>query len=136
MIPRPAETAGEWWEAVGWADAADASAERNGRPAPDVRDLDTLFFHDLPSDLVESMRSDPQAAVEGPTVFTQPRPLAGWPEVPTTVLSGRADRLFPLELQREVARQRLGLDVQELPGGHLHALSQPSALADRLTTTA
>jgi hypothetical protein len=31
---------------------------------------------------------------------------------------------------------RLGLDVEELPGGHLVALSQPAELADRLTRLA
>jgi pimeloyl-ACP methyl ester carboxylesterase len=132
MIPAPGETAGEWWDDVGWQAAAQASAERDGRPSPDVRDLDTLFFHDLPPDLVEVLRSDPDASVEGPPVFGQPWPLAAWPQVPTTVLSGHADRLFPLELQQTVARERLGLDVQELPGGHLIALSRASVLADRL----
>jgi len=133
MIPRPGETAGEWWDAVGWHDAAQASAKRDRRPAPDVNDLDTLFLHDLPPDLVEIMRADPEAAVESPEVFTQPWPLDGWPDLPTNVLSGREDRLFPTDLQRRVARERLGLDVQELPGGHLLALSQPFALTDSLT---
>ncbi|SFE55076.1 hypothetical protein SAMN05216574_104152 [Blastococcus tunisiensis] len=48
------------------------------------------------------------------------------------MVAGRDDRLFPLEFQRRVAAQRLGLDVDELPGGHLLALSRPAELADRL----
>ncbi len=132
MIPAPGETAGEWWDDVGWQAAAKASAERDGRPSPDVRDLDTLFFHDVPPDLVDVMRSDPDASVEAPQVFGEPWPLAAWPKVPTTVLSAREDRLFPPELQQRVARERLGLDVQELPGGHLVALSCAPVLADRL----
>jgi pimeloyl-ACP methyl ester carboxylesterase len=132
MIPQPGETAGEWWDDVGWRDAAEASAKRDGRPEPDVRDLETLFFHDLAPELVEIMRADPDAAEEGPAVFGEPWPRSGWPEVPTTVLAGRDDRLFPIDLQRRVSRQRLGLEVHELPGGHLLALSQPSVLADRL----
>ena len=134
MIPKPGETAGEWWDAVGWREAAEASARRDGRPAPDVRDLDTLFFHDLPSELVEIMRTDPDAGAEGPAVFTQPWPLGAWPDLPTSVLSGRDDRLFPIDLQQRIARERLGLDVEALPGGHLLALSQASALADQLTS--
>lgn len=133
MIPLPGETAGEWWDAVGWREAALASAERDGRPEPDVRDLDTLFFHDLPADLVEIMEANREAVAEAPRVFGQPWPLAAWPELSTTVLCGRDDRLFPVDLQRRIARERLGLDVQELPGGHLLALSQPSVVADRLT---
>lgn len=132
MIPQAGETAGEWWEAVGWQAEARASAERDGRPEPDVNDADTVFFHDLPPDLADVMRSDPKAGAEGPAVFTQPWPLAGWPDVPTTVLAGRGDRLFPLALQRRVARQRLDLGVEELPGGHLIALSQPVALAEAI----
>jgi pimeloyl-ACP methyl ester carboxylesterase len=132
MIPQPGETAGEWWEAVAWQAEARASAERDGRPEPDVNDADTEFFHDLPPHLVDVMRSDPEAATEGPAVVTQPWPLAGWPDVPTTVLAGRDDRLFPLPLQRRVAYQRLHLDVEELPGGYLVALSQPVALADAI----
>lgn len=132
MIPQPGETAGEWWEAVGWQAAAQASAERDGRPIPDVTDLDELFFHDLPPGLVEVMRSDPEAGAEGPAVFAQPWPLGTWPDVPTTVLGGRDDRLFPVAFQRRVARDRLDLGVEELPGGHLMALSQPVALAERI----
>jgi pimeloyl-ACP methyl ester carboxylesterase len=52
--------------------------------------------------------------------------------VPTRVLAGRDDRLFPLEFQRRVARERLGLPVDDLPGGHLVALSHAVELADRL----
>jgi pimeloyl-ACP methyl ester carboxylesterase len=130
MIPAPRETAGQWWAAVGWEAACRAMAERDGRPEPDLTDLDTLFFHDLPPDLVALMREDPRAAAEGPAVFAQPWPLARWPDVPTRVLSGVGDRLFPIELQRAVARARLGLDPEELPGGHLVALSQPEALAE------
>jgi pimeloyl-ACP methyl ester carboxylesterase len=50
--------------------------------------------------------------------------------VPTTVLAGREDRLF--EFQVRVARERLGIEAEPLPGGHLVALGQPGALAQRL----
>ena len=52
--------------------------------------------------------------------------------MPTTVLAGREDRLFPFDFQVRVAQERLDLEVEPLPGGHLVALSQPTALADRL----
>ena len=47
-------------------------------------------------------------------------------------MQGSDDRLFPLEFQRRVVRDRLGLDVDVMPGGHLMALSQPEELARRL----
>jgi pimeloyl-ACP methyl ester carboxylesterase len=132
MIPRPGETAGEWWDNVGWQAAAQAAADRDGRPKVDVTDLETLFFHDLPGPLLDVMRADPAAAAEGPAVFGQPWPLAAWPEVPTRVLSGRDDRFFPFPLQRRVARDRLGLEAEEVPGGHLGALSHPAGLAETI----
>jgi hypothetical protein len=48
------------------------------------------------------------------------------------VISGRDERFFPLEFQRRVAKDRLGLEVDVVPGGHLAALSSPAALADQL----
>lgn len=133
MIPEPGETAGEWWDHVGWDAAAQASAVRDGRPPADAGDLETLFFHDLPPGIADVMRADPHAAAEGPAIFGQRWPLDSWPPVRTRVFAGRDDRFFPLELQRRVARQRLEVDVEVLPGGHLLALSQPGALTDRLS---
>jgi pimeloyl-ACP methyl ester carboxylesterase len=55
-----------------------------------------------------------------------------WPDVPIKVLIGRDDRFFPADFQRRIARDRLGIDAEEIPGGHLVALSNPSGLADKL----
>jgi len=62
----------------------------------------------------------------------QPWPLDRWPDVPTRVLSGRDDRMFPAAFQRRVAKERLGLDADEIPGGHMVALANPAGLADQL----
>lgn len=48
------------------------------------------------------------------------------------MVAGRDDRLFRLEFQRKLAAERLGLDVDEVSGGHCIALSRPVELADRL----
>ena len=74
-------------------------------------------------------RGDPPQSF---TPFHQPWPLDRWPDVPTRVLAGRDDRLFPPEFQRRVARERLGLPVDEIPGGHVVALSRPAEVVDRL----
>ncbi len=66
------------------------------------------------------------------TPFGRPWPLERWPDVPTRVLQGRDDRLFPVEFQRRVAQERLGITPEEMPGGHLVALSRPAELAERL----
>ena len=49
------------------------------------------------------------------------------------MISGRDDRFFPLEFQRRVAKDRLGLEVDVVPGGHLAALSYPAEMAGQLT---
>jgi hypothetical protein len=46
-------------------------------------------------------------------------PFASSTNVPTTVLAGRDDRFFPIDFQRRVAHERLGLG--ETPDGHLNA---------------
>jgi pimeloyl-ACP methyl ester carboxylesterase len=64
--------------------------------------------------------------------FETPASFGRWPDLPTRVVVGSDDRFFPAEFQRRVARERLGIDVDEVPGGHLVALSHPVALADLL----
>ena len=45
---------------------------------------------------------------------------------------GAEDRMFPAEFQRKLARDRLGVEADVLPGGHLIGLSQPTILAEYL----
>ena len=40
--------------------------------------------------------------------------------------------MFPLDFQRRVARERLRIEVDEIDGGHMVAMSHPRELADRL----
>ena len=55
------------------------------------------------------------------TPLDEPWPLAAWPDVPTRVLVGRHDRMFPLDFQRRVARERLGVEAEAVGGGHMVA---------------
>ena len=52
------------------------------------------------------------------------------------MLVGRDDRLFPADFQVRVARERLGVDADVLPGGHLMALADPPGVADYLFAAA
>lgn len=115
MVPRPGETGGAWWENTGHTDPGDITES---------------FFHDVPADVAAAVQAEPVEQTGRP--FEDPWPLERWPDVPTRVLAGRDDRFFPLDFQRRVARERLGLTVDELPGGHLVALSRPAELAERL----
>jgi len=42
------------------------------------------------------------------------------------------DRFFPADFQRRVAKDRLGVDADLRPGGHLIALANPSRVAEYL----
>lgn len=128
MIPKPGETAGEWGRNTG-SEAARAEAARRGGYSTEF-DLPTYFFHDVPAEVVRAGES--QEREQAQIIFRDPCRFEAWPKVPTHVIAGREDRLFPLELQRRVARERLGLSIEELPGGHLIALSRPEELSRKL----
>jgi pimeloyl-ACP methyl ester carboxylesterase len=129
MIPAPGETAGDWWGNTG-SEAARVQAAREGGYAEEF-DLDTYFLHDVPPEIAAG--GEDEQRPEADIAFEQPCDFEAWPDVPTTVLSGRDDRFFPLAFQRRVARERVGQDVVELPGGHLNALSEPRAVVDAMT---
>ncbi|MFI1399037.1 alpha/beta fold hydrolase [Streptomyces sp. NPDC020681] len=132
MVPKPGETAGDWWANTGQADARAAFAVEQGRDPDAEFDVLVDFFHDVPQEVTVAAMEQGEA---GPSeaVFTQPWPLTAWPDVPTRFLQGRDDRFFPLDFQRRNAEERLGIAVEEVPGGHLLALSHPAELADRIT---
>jgi pimeloyl-ACP methyl ester carboxylesterase len=131
MVPKPGESAGEWWEATGQAAARAAYAEREGRTAEGFDPL-VDFLHDVPPDIVAEAMAGGEIVQSG-TPFEAPWPLAAWPDVSTRFLQGREDRFFPLEFQRRVVAERLpGVEVEELPGGHCVALSRPAELAEAL----
>jgi pimeloyl-ACP methyl ester carboxylesterase len=131
MIPLPGETPGEWWGNTGSGPARIAAAEAGGYPAQ--FDLETYFLHDVPAAVVAAGEEHQQN--EADIVFGQPCDIKEWPKVTTRVLAGTQDRFFPVGFQRRVARDRLGIDIEETPGGHLAALSYPAELADQLTRT-
>lgn len=129
MIPMPGETPGDWWDNVDSAGARRAADQAAGRSGE--FDLETYFLHDLPEPARAILFARP-AYEPSDTPFGQPCDFERWPDVPIKVLVGSDDRFFPADFQRRVAKQRLSVDADELPGGHLIALSNPHGLADRL----
>ena len=129
MIPLPGETAGDWWDHTGWESARVAAAQAGGYPA--AFDLATYFLHDVPAEVAAA--GEGHQYPEADIAFGQPCAIERWPDTPTRVIAGRDDRFFPLDFQRRVAAERLGAEVEEVPGGHLAALSRPAELADQLT---
>ncbi|MEE6272368.1 alpha/beta fold hydrolase [Georgenia wangjunii] len=130
MIPSPGESAGQWWEATGQDAAARAFAVSEGRDL-DGEDEIATFLHDVPRDVVREAVARGERGQSG-TPFAAPWPLAAWPDVPTRVVIGTRDRLFPPDLQRRLARERLGLVADELDAGHVIPLARPRELVDLL----
>jgi pimeloyl-ACP methyl ester carboxylesterase len=128
MIPLAGETPGAWWDNTGWEPARIAAARADGYAVE--FDLATYFLHDVPGEVVAT--GEGHNFPEADIAFGQPCAIERWPDVPTRVLAGRDDRFFPLGFQRRIARERLGTEVDSVPGGHLVALSRPAELADQL----
>lgn len=131
MIPRPGETGGEWWSNTGQEEAQREYLASIGLSPEDGNDAALLYFHDVPPAVVADafQRGEPAQSM---TPMTQPWPSASWPDTPTRVLIGREDRLFPAAFQRRITRERLGIEADEIDGGHLVALSRPADLVDQL----
>jgi pimeloyl-ACP methyl ester carboxylesterase len=130
MVPTAGESPGQWWDATGQDQAMAEHFRRIGLADKQFDPVED-FFHDVPAPVRDEAFSQPEPR-QSDTPFGQPWPLAGWPKVPTRVVAGSDDRFFPLEFQRRLVRDRLGLVVDVLPGGHLMALSRPREVADRL----
>ena len=125
MVPSPGETAAEMFAATGYSEAL---AEAGGPDAAD--DPVAVFYHDVPADLAGEALARGRDQAEAPAA--EPYPLAAWPDVPTRYMLCRDDRIFPAAWSRRVARERLGLEPDEIAGGHCPALSRPGELAGRL----
>jgi pimeloyl-ACP methyl ester carboxylesterase len=123
MIPSPGETGMEWWANTGYEQAA---REQDGHDDDPI----AIFLHDVPPGLAAEALA--KARDQAGTPMLEPWPLEAWPDVPTRYLLCRDDRMFPAEWMRRVVRERLGIDPDEIDGGHAPYLSRPKELADRL----
>jgi pimeloyl-ACP methyl ester carboxylesterase len=120
MIPSPGETAEEMF----------VNTRFNDLPPQVPGEWDDLavFYHDVPRELAEEALS--RGRPQSDTTSSEPYPLRAWPDVPTAVIVCRNDRLFPAGWLREVARERLGIEADEIDSGHTPALSHPRELAE------
>jgi pimeloyl-ACP methyl ester carboxylesterase len=128
MIPLPGETPGAWWSNTGWSEAMKAAAQAGGYGSE--FDENVHFLHDVPAEVLatgQAPRPEADVAFESVCVFS------GWP--PVRAVAGADDRFFPAGFQQRLARDRLGVEADVLPGGHLIALSRPEPLASYLLTS-
>lgn len=131
MIPKPGERPGEWFVNTRQSEAKLEQNVRDGRSADAPFDPLVDFFHDVPQSVTDEAwaRGEPK---QSDNVFGSPCTFKAWPAIPIHVLIASEDRLFPAAFQQRVVRERLGVEAEQLLGGHLVALSQPDELAARL----
>ncbi|MEU4689193.1 alpha/beta hydrolase [Actinoplanes sp. NPDC023714] len=115
MIPVPGEAPATYWTDTGYRSEGDH---------------DDLFYQDVEPALADEARRRGRRQSEAR--LGEPSPMVTWPPVPVKVLICRDDRLMPVAFQRRVARERLGVEPDEIDGGHTPALSRPGELARRL----
>lgn len=122
MIPAPGEAPADYWVNTRYGEEV--------RLRESYDDPISLFYQDVPPELASEAlkRGHEQSEAR----IGEPSPLKAWPDVTTTVLLCRDDRLFPPGYVRRVAQERLGITPDEIDGGHTPALSRPKELADRL----
>jgi pimeloyl-ACP methyl ester carboxylesterase len=118
MVPLPGEKGDDW-------------TANTGYPGPAVGgDEIAIFYQDVPREIAVEALKHGRRQAEGSG--REPWPLDSWPDVPTRYLLPRDDRMFPPDWMRGVVRERLGIEPDEIDGGHCPALSRPGELADRL----
>ena len=101
MIPVPGETAGAWW-----------AATRHEMPSD--FDVASHLFHDVPDEVKAVGLAGGKEQSDRP--FADPWPLAAWPAVSTRIIVSTDDRFFPPDFQTRVARERLGIEPETMPG--------------------
>jgi pimeloyl-ACP methyl ester carboxylesterase len=128
MIPNPGETPGAWWDNTGWLAARESAALAGGYSTE--FDLNTYFLHDVAPEV--AAEGEPHQRSEANAVFESACDFVDWPGIPIRVLAGEGDRFFPLDFQRRIAWERLGLEPDVVHGGHLIALTNPDGVANWL----
>lgn len=127
MIPSPGEPPEQWWDATGYGAAVEAQAARDGG-ITGADDPYVSFYNgvsrELAAEALSRERAHPSAAA-----MSAPWPLDEWPSVETRFIVCADDRFFPADFLRDLARKRLGIEADEVPGGHCAMLSHPSEIA-------
>ena len=123
MIPKPGETAGDWWGTSGFRDVWGDQ---------EMDDMEH-FFHDLPPAVLDEVleRGEPEQTGR---VMEDPFPLTSLPPIPTRGIAATNDRFFPVAFMDGLIRDRLGVEPEHVASGHLPALANPAGLVEVLLT--
>lgn len=108
---------------------ADLETDREGRFRFSAEGARRLLYHDC---LPEAAEAAIARLRFQRSMWTEVADFDAWPRVETMSIICAEDRLVNPAWSKRVARERLGVEPIELPGGHSPFLAQPAALADAL----
>jgi pimeloyl-ACP methyl ester carboxylesterase len=113
MIPSLGELFDDWWKNAGHEQSGSTMSSTTTSAAARGRSAATRT----------------KRGFEG---VPEPWPLDSWPATPTRYLVCRDDRIFTASWARRHLRAPLGIEADELDGGHYVTLSRPHEVAERL----
>lgn len=90
-----------------------------------------FLFHDCAPDIIEWALTT-RRLMNAQEAMREVCPLDSWPRVTSSYVVCVEDRTISPLWSRQIARERLGIEPIELPGGHCPYVSRPSELADVL----
>lgn len=100
-------------------------------PTRDPAAAREFLFHDCSPEIAQWALGTMRLMVPK-RVLNEPIPIQAFPNKPTTYIVCSGDRTILPEWSRRAARERLGVEALELPGGHCPHVSRPAALAEML----
>lgn len=118
MIPLPGESFSQWWTNTGY--------DRESVEQDD----DVAFYNDVPDHLAREARA--RTRDQRGAWMSLAWPAQSHPDVPTTAILCQDDRFFPAPFMRRHIIERLGIEPEEIPGGHYVTLSNPAGVASAL----
>lgn len=131
MVPQAGETAGGWFENVGWAEAMAAVRCAGEDETTRGSDPASMFYHDVPAGLADEAMARERPVSEA--LAGVPWPGSELPAIATRYVVTTRDRFIPPPLQRHVAALRLAVSRPDsIDTGHSPNLSRPEELADIL----
>jgi Alpha/beta hydrolase family len=92
-------------------------------------------YHDCPPERLEWAMST-RVLFYAKRAMEEPCPLRAWPAVPAAYIVCADDRTVTPAWQRKAAREWLGVEPVEIPGGHCPNVSRPETLAEVLERVA
>lgn len=94
-----------------------------------------FLFHDS-SEEMQDWAWDRMSLMFARQAMLEVCPLQAWPDVRSSYIVCSEDRTIQPAWARRVARERLGVEAIELPGGHCPYVSRPNQLAEVLAELA